>query len=490
MGGPCRGCSGRGGLSRRDFLARLPLIPAAAQLAAQAFFEEALAAQERKSLIPQARDTSVRVVFLRLRGDSRSWPGGFWDPEAHRKKYTADLQAVARQLGINITFEQEPVYDKAGAAKVAEKLNAQRPDGTVLVLLHRRVWGAVEPFTASGIPTIIYAPMGTAFHTNFSAPSRLVGVYGVSSIAGMNSVRFGLKMLKAMRQMREAKIVVLRGTKTRDSEMPGFGTKVRTLPRGYFVEVFNKIQPTEEIRRAAAEYAARAREVVLVSEDDILFAYRTYVTARKILEDEGGNAITMDCLGNIGPLGGVPCVGWSLLLDEGVPAACEADMNAMLAHMLVEYLFDRPGFQQDPVPDTETNLFIGSHCMCATKLRGIDKPSEPFILRPHHWYRKTDKRIGVGVQVLWREGQMITIVDFEGPSRLLIGRGRVVGNLTTGIGSASPPIGGCCNNVVARIYGHANVRDCRGFHQLLFYGDHYQQLRDFCQLFGLEWVHI
>ncbi len=38
--------------------------------------------------------------------------------------------------------------------------------------------------------------------------------------------------------------------------------------------------------------------------------------------------------------------------DGGIPAACEADLGACATHALVQSLFDRPGFQQDPVADT------------------------------------------------------------------------------------------------------------------------------------------
>jgi len=145
--------------------------------------------------------------------------------------------------------------------------------------------------------------------------------------------------------------------------------------------------------------------------------------------------------------------------------------------MLLQYLFDRPGFQQDPVAETVRNLFIGAHCTSPTKLNGTDQPPEPFILRSH-----SESNIGVSMQVLWREGQKITIAQFAGPQRMLIYSGTVVGNVNT------PPAGGCRTSVEVALDNVADVRDVEGFHQVLIYGNYVHQLRAFCQLFGIEAV--
>ena len=73
--------------------------------------------------------------------------------------------------------------------------------------------------------------------------------------------------------------------------------------------------------------------------------------------------------------------------DDRIPAACEADTGAVASHIIVQYLFDRPGFQQDPVADTLNNAIIGAHCSCPTRLNGFDRPPEPFDLTHHHGNR-------------------------------------------------------------------------------------------------------
>jgi len=96
----------------------------------------------------------------------------------------------------------------------------------------------------------------------------------------------------------------------------------------------------------------------------------------------------MDCLGALGRIKvSLPCIAWSRMNDDGIPAACEADYGAVASHIITQYLFDRPGFQQDPVADTADDSIIGAHCSCPTKLNGFDAGPEPFDLMHHHGNR-------------------------------------------------------------------------------------------------------
>ena len=129
---------------------------------------------------------------------------------------------------------------------------------------------------------------------------------------------------------------------------------------------------------------------------------------------------------------------------------------------------------QDPAPNTVNNTLMGAHCTCATKLAGPDKPHEPFILRTH-----SEPNKGVATQVLWRVGQEVTVMKFQGPSKIILGTGRVVANIDT------PPSGGCRTSVELEMDDVADSRDCKGFHQLFIYGKLDSQFRAYCQLAGI-----
>jgi hypothetical protein len=156
-----------------------------------------------------------------------------------------------------------------------------------------------------------------------------------------------------------------------------------------------------------------------------------------------------------------------------------SDWNAAISSRLTHLLFRRPGFQQDPAPNTVNNTLMGAHCTCATKLDGPDKPHEPFILRSH-----SEPDRGVATQVLWRVGQEVTVMKFEGPGRMILGTGRVVANIDT------PPSGGCRTSVELEMDNVADSRDCKGFHQLFIYGKLDQQFKAYAALAGIEVVPV
>jgi hypothetical protein len=52
----------------------------------------------------------------------------------------------------------------------------------------------------------------------------------------------------------------------------------------------------------------------------------------------------------------------------------------------------------------------------------------------------------------------------------------------------SPPAGGCRTNVEITINETADVRDVKGMHQIIVYGDYRKPLRAFGQLYGITIV--
>ena len=124
--------------------------------------------------------------------------------------------------------------------------------------------------------------------------------------------------------------------------------------------------------------------------------------------------------------------------------------------MMTSYLLDRPGYMNDPVPETYKNVLIAAHCTSGTRLDGFDKPPAPYILRDH-----SESSLGVSTQVLWPEGQPATLVRFTGPNEMIIDTGTVVGNVDT------PPAGGCRTSVELRMDNIEDCRDVKGFHQVV-----------------------
>jgi len=284
-------------------------------------------------------------------------------------------------------------------------------------------------------------------------------------------------MIHARAKMRATRCIVLRGRERRDTTLADLGMALRYVPAKAFLDEYNKTPVTAEVHALAEDYIGRARKMTGPTRQDVINGVKSYVVSRTILEREQGDAITMDCLGALwNKKVSLPCIAWSRMNDEGIPAACEADLGAVATHTLVQYLFDRPGFQQDPVAETSRQAIVGAHCTCATRLAGFDQPAEPYYLSHHHGNRDAVPR------TMWRVGQRVTSADIlpGKPSKMLIAAGRVLANV------AVPPAGGCVVSVMVKFDGTEDVLTWPGFHQIWFYGDYQRELNDFCRLFKIE----
>jgi hypothetical protein len=452
---------------------------AGAMLAGVADASPAPASRPLPATAPARETPLVRVCHLRPRGKYwLGWPGAAWDVEGFTAKSRKLIEQFARDLKVNVAFESEPLYDAAAVDNFVASVQNQKPDGLIIFPLHMDQWPNVTKIQkAAACPTIIFAGLGQCFTGHLHGISRERGVYLASSADfELDPVRRGLKMIRARHDIRGTRIAVLVGDKTEDRVLDPFGVTVCIRPRRLFPETLKTISVNGEVEAMADTYRAAAQRIVEPSRDDVLNAARNYFCARRIMADHDCQGISMDCLGLVleKQIPTPPCMAWCRLLDDGLLGVCEADINAVMSELLCLKLLDRPGFIQDPVPETVNNTFIGAHCVCGTRLNGFDQPPEPFILRSH-----AESDIGVSLQVLFKQGQRITIMQMSGPDKMLLGKGTVLRNLDT------PPAGGCRTSVELTLDAPADTRDVKGFHQVFIYGDHVRTLQAYAQLYGI-----
>jgi hypothetical protein len=429
----------------------------------------------------------VKAAFVRRKGDyGMLWPGQIWDGDAARARIGKQTMEAAKGLGLNLDLRPEPIYSLEEAGLWLDECAAAKPDGLFVILLDRQAhsWPTAAKAAGLGIPTVIYSPIGTSFTTNTEGLARREGVF-ISSTDDFRQAAYGLKMLKAGAKLREMRFVVLRGNERKDVELQPFGTKLRYVPAREFLTEYDRTPVSAEVRRLAQAQIRGATRMVGATEQDVINGVKSYLVARRFLEREEGDGITMDCLGALGASKvSLPCISWSVMLDHGIPAACEADLGAAVTHALVQFLFDKPGFQQDPVAETAKNCLIGAHCTCPTRLAGFDQPGEPYYLAHHH-----GKRDAVPVPH-WKLGQRVTVADVIPPTasrpkaQLIASAGKVVENV------AVPPAGGCVVSVAVKLDGDPELLDYPGFHQVFFYGDHKRQLAAYAKLFHIEPVLV
>lgn len=423
---------------------------------------------------------TVREAMLRFKPPYwLGWPGTAYDVEGHRREYAEAFAQAAGRVGVELRPEPQPLESEQAVEGFAQAVKAAPPDAVLLSLQHMGAWGWADRLSRLGVPTIIFAPVGTAFTGHVLEISRRPGVHVVSSLETA-AVEQALRMVRAKRQFEATRLLVVAGDQRRETVMEHLGTKVRYVPRRRLHELFARMPETEEACSVAREMRGSARQVVEPTWQDTVNAARSYLTAKRLLHEEGAHALTTDCLGMVTAklVPTPPCMAASVFQDGGVTYGCEADVFGALSLMLSSYLFDKPGFMNDPVPETAKNLLIAAHCTCGTRLQGLGEEREPYILRSH-----SESDLGVSMQVLWREGQRVTLVRFLGPGDVLVDTGTVVGNVDT------PPAGGCRTSFEIRMDRVEDARDVLGFHQVVFYGDHRREVEAFCQMHGLSVAH-
>lgn len=471
------------GISRRNFLQAAGSTAAGISLSSKGVLA---AAASTPNAAPNKSPATVRGAFIYPPTESLrkvgyySWPGSSFDAEGRQKQYMEQIRRIERTLGMTISMNEKPLDEAESVTQFISEVKRSKPDGLLLIPFKKGHWPQVTRIVEeTKIPTVVLATLGILLVDHIQQFHRRSGVYLINSLDNLDAVEDGMKMIRTARWMKDGRIVNIAGSQIKERNVPHLGTQIRTVPHEQFYQVFGSIGAANDVRKLANDYQSHAKEIVQPTKDDILDAARATFALKQVIEMEKADALMMDCLPGLRrphkhcP----PCMGFMSLRDEGIAAGCQSDLNATLTLMLVQSLFDKPGFQQNASMDTEKNHYFGAHCTCASKLSGPNGPSEPYILMSH-----AEAGWGCVPRVLWPVGQDVTMAQYlsgETP-RMYVYSGKVV---------SCPPIpatGGCRTNIEMTINEVDDVCDVKGMHQIIFYGNYAKQLRTFCQLLGIQ----
>jgi len=417
----------------------------------------------------------IKVVFVRPpKPIIVSWPGGQTDVDAMQALFTRTLAEASVKLDVQLEVRDAPL-EHAQLDEYLSELKKNVPDGLIICAMELQWWNDVLYLAQNrgDIPTVVYSNM-TAFTGNMKATRQIPKTF-VGATPDVTWLAYAVRMLNAISRMKQTRLAILVGNETKDVVVDGLGTTLHMMPAARFDEELGKVEADDEVKAMAERYAKDAQEIVEPKAPDILDAAKNYIVCRRILAAENCHGLSFACLGRTNPV----CMAFSRLLDEGVTAGCEADVDAALSMRLTQLLLGRSGFIQDPSPNTVSNTLVGAHCTSTTCLEGFDNPYRaPYRLRSYH------TGTGACLQVLWPEGHDVTVMRLNRPKTMLLASGKVIRNIP------QPPSGCCRTAVEISVDGVDDKDEAKGFHQLFILGKFERDLRAFCQLAGIEVVHI
>ena len=146
---------------------------------------------------------------------------------------------TGEELGVKIDLRAEPIYSLEEGDQWVAEAKAQNPDGLLVVTLDRQqhTWPTVNKAIDTGLPTVVFSPIGSSFTTNTAKPSEKNNVY-ICSTDDFSQVAFGMKMIKAGAKLRETRFLIIKGDERKDLHLAQFGTKCRYIPAQDFIDEY------------------------------------------------------------------------------------------------------------------------------------------------------------------------------------------------------------------------------------------------------------
>ncbi|MCP4263215.1 MAG: hypothetical protein GY774_37755 [Planctomycetes bacterium] len=444
-------------------------------------------AAESKQLEPRKKEgATVRAVFLYPPSTTFSndpdgwwsWPGNEFDAERRQKSYTATLREIEKRLGMKIITKDKPIVNNEDTQKLIREIEQTCPDGLLLIMFYNRSLPQADMILEAArkldIPAVFFIGLGVK-HGSVSHYRR-PGIYFIQSLDNLKAIEYGMRMINTRKHLGKSLLLsITEADNPREGTEKFFGIKVRVIPFSRYAKLFHKAKNNDSAKVLMKRITDRAKEIRGINRESLKNAMRAHLALTELLRIENADGLTMNCLRR-GML--KPCMSFSLLNGNLIPATCENDLPAAYTQLLGQLLIGRPGFQHNPCYETERNHYYASHCTCATKVYGPNGPELDYLLRR---FAHTNEG-SCAIQVFWKPEELVTMVKYypgEKPT-LDVYAGRVVKS------HQMPPAAGCATNVEIEITDRPDACMVKGHHNLLFCGDFSRQFRLFAQLHKME----
>ncbi|AIF68872.1 hypothetical protein PAP_02200 [Palaeococcus pacificus DY20341] len=172
-----------------------------------------------------------------------------------------------------------------------------------------------------------------------------------------------------------------------------------------FYEYYDRVTDAEGWK-VVEEIVARARNIKEPSREDLIKAGRIYVALKNIIDDYKLDGFAIGCFDLIGKIKGTPCLALAMFNAQGIPAACEGELNSLLGMVIARRFFNKPAFMGN-IADYGEDYIILAHCTAPL--------ISSYVLRSHF-----ESGIGVGVEVELPRGRA-SILKINGRKAVVAG---------------------------------------------------------------------
>ena len=190
-------------------------------------------------------------------------------------------------------------------------------------------------------------------------------------------------------------------------------------------------------------------------------ALRTFGALKTIAEKYGLSGFTVRCFDLLKPLATTGCAGLALLNDEGVTAACEGDIAALISMHIVKLLTGQPSFQANPSRISPAdNTMVLAHCTIPLAM------TDDLRLDTHF-----ESGTGVAIKGYLRE-EDVTIFRLSADLKnYFVSDGKIIRNLD------EPDL--CRTQILVKLEEDVSdiLKKPCGNHHIVFYGHHAEDIK-------------
>lgn len=415
-------------------------------------------------------------------------------PEAERSKSMKAFAKFQEDVKENISPEAnilKPIYveyDESFIVKEEEFKKLEEDINDVdLFLLSYRVPG-IERYRKP----IAMIGKGVT-NVDVAAYLRSRGIEGYAPL-DYNELNELISLMQVRKAVRHTKILVATGGElfpygvvSTIWDLEGLKTKYGVgYHRIHFTEIFRELEKVDEkeARKIAGKIIENAKKVK-IEEDFVANDVKFYLAVRKLMKKYGCNAFTFPCFEACSSrlpdkYKVVPCLTHTLLKDQGYPSACEEDISALMAMIILMYISKKSAFMGNPLMIDEKTLKI-VHSVPGLKMNGFDKPDMPYEL----WHF-TQGGWGTKVQINLAENteKTVTLARFNPTAtEILVTKGKITKCEFYEVG-CSPGVYIEVNDAKEIIHKQVDF----GHHMAMVYGDYTQKIEELSKLMKFKVV--